>query len=469
MVTATTTVARPTLSSAGLGSGLDVKSIVKAMVDAESQPLNDLQRLASQMQTKLSALGQVKSYVSAFRDAASALARPATWNAVSAVSNNTSAVSVSSTAGAATGAYSIEVTQLAKAQTLASRAFAAAETLGAGTVTLQKTAAGSTPVNIAIDAGDTLAKVRDKINASDSGITAHIQTDATGSKLVLQSEKTGSAEGFKVSTSGGAGLADLAYDPAAATNAMTLAQAGTNALATVNNIAVDSASNTLTDVLEGVTLNLGSVTTSAATVTVTRDTAAVKTAITAMVTAYNSLQNFLATQTKYDPATKTAATLQGDSAANGIRNQLREMMGASSTASGTYSRLSEVGFDLQKDGTVVVNDAKLTAALSNVSEVRKLFANSDAAVAGNNGVGVQLRKLADSMLGSDGVLTSRTNGIQSSMSYNSRRQAEMQTRIDKYEARVQAQYSALDTKMSELNSLSNYVTQQITQMNKSTS
>jgi len=467
MVT-TTSVGKPTLSSAGLGSGLDVKTIVKAMVDAESQPLNDLQALASQMKTRLSALGQVKSYVSAFRDAASALSRPATWNAVSAVSNNTSAVSVSSSSGAATGAYTVEVTQLAKAQTLASRAFAQAEALGAGTLTLEKTAGGSTPLNITVEATDTLAQVRDKINAADSGITAHIQTDASGSRLVLQSAKTGSAEGFKVTASGTGGVADLAYDPAATTNPMTQPQAGTNALATVNGVPVDSASNTLTNVLEGVTLTLGSITTTPATVTVTRDTTAIKASINAMATAYNSLQTFLASQTKYDPATKTAATLQGDSAANGIRNQLRQMMGATTTASASYTRLSEVGFDLQKDGTVVVSDAKLTAALADPTEVRKLFANSDAAVAGNNGVGVQLRKLADSMLGTDGVLTSRSTGIQNSITYNSRRQAEMQTRIDKYESRVQAQYNALDTKMSQLNSLSAYVTQQITQMNKST-
>lgn len=480
MTTSVNTSSSGLISSAGLGSGLDVSTIIKAMVNAESQPLTDLQSTASRMQTKLSALGSVKSYLAAFRDAAALLSQPASWNPTAVNSTNSAAVSASTGSGAAVGSYSVEVSRLAAAQTLASsKVFGAAEAVGAGSLRIEKTAAGGSAaaVDIAVSATDTLASVRDKINHSDSGVTAHIQTDSSGSRLVVQANDSGAANAFRISVTdsdGDAedadGLSALGYDPAAAGGSpMTRQQAAVDAAARVNGVDVTSASNTLTNVLDGVTLTLGAVTAAntPVSVTVSRDTEAIRTQVTGMVSAYNALQTYLANQTKYDPATKTAATLQGDGTTNTIRSQLRAMMGGSSGGSSTFTRFSDIGFNVQKDGTIVVDKAKLASGLSNSTEMRKLFANSDTTVDGNNGLATQLRKMTDSMLGTDGLLTSRTTGIQSSISSNGKRQADMQTRIDKYEARVRAQYTALDAKMSSLNSLSTYVTQQITQMNKS--
>jgi len=163
--------------------------------------------------------------------------------------------------------------------------------------------------------------------------------------------------------------------------------------------------------------------------------------------------------------------LQGDSTAVALQRQLRNMLTASSSASTVFSTLSQVGLEMQQDGTIKVNDAKLTSALSsNSAEVQKLFSNND--VAGNgaqDGIATRLRKFGDMVLGTDGMLTTRSAGLTKSLDLNGKQQDTLSTRLADTETRLRAQYSALDTKMASLNSLSSYITQQIAQWNKSTS
>ena len=472
------TLSGPTLSSAGIGSGLDVNSIVTALVKAESQPLVQLQSKATQIQTTISSWGKVQSYVSAMRDAARALTDPTLWTRT-AGSSGSPAVGVTTNGATLPGDYQVEVQALAAAQSAATATTWAdgSATLGQGTLHIElgswsgttfSPKSGATAVDITIGPGeDTLAQVRDKINAAGAGVTASILTDASGARLVIRSSATGAANGFRigVTETAPAGLAALAYDAAAA-GGMTLAQAAQDARATINQIAVTSASNTLANVVDGVTLTLAAVTTAPASVSVKPDADAMKKAVTAFVSAYNDMAKYLTEQTKYDAGTKTAGSLQGDGTAVGVRSQLRAALGASSTASSVFTRLSDAGFDLQADGTIKLDDTKLSNALANVAEAKKLFSNVDAADPANNGVMVQLRTLADRLLGVDGSLGGRTSGLQSRLKDNQDAQARMQVRIDAFEARVRAQYTALDAQMGQMTSLSNYVTQQMTMLAK---
>ncbi len=196
------------------------------------------------------------------------------------------------------------------------------------------------------------------------------------------------------------------------------------------------------------------------------DIASIRKALDSFVTAYNDLNKLLLDQTKYDAANKSAGVLQGDSAAISMRAQMRGLLATSSGASAMFSRLAEVGFDVQNDGSIKLNETMLANGLANLGEMKKLFAHSDLLTPANNGIAVQLRAMADQFLGIDGSLSTRQEGLRRRIDLNEDRQAQLEDRITMIEKRLRAQYTALDKQMASLTSLSNYVTQQITAMAK---
>jgi flagellar hook-associated protein 2 len=469
-----------TISSAGIGSGLDVETIVTKLMAIEQQPLKLLQNTATTIQTKISAFGGLQSSVSAFRDAALALTNPSTWSGTAGTSSDAGSVGVSSTASAVAGSYAVTVQALATTQSVASTAFAASSsTVGSGTLHINlgqwsaapastfTAASGATGLDIVVTDTDTLATLRDKINAAGAGVSASILTDTSGARLVLNSSATGAANGFQITAANGASgnLAALAYDPPNSTGT-TLTQSAANAAAKINGLSVSSATNSLSDMIQGVTLNLFKVSSTPVQISVAQDTTATKTAIQGFVTAYNALATLLTTDTKYDSGTSTAGVLQGDSTAVTLQRQLRNLLGASSGASTVFTTLSQAGLETQADGTLKINDAKLTSAMGKLPELKKLFANSDTTNPANDGIVRRLRVLSDSLVNSDGLLTTRTEGLNTSLKTNQKSQDAMTDRLAAVEARMRAQYTALDTKMATLNTLSTYMTQQIANWNK---
>jgi flagellar hook-associated protein 2 len=169
----------------------------------------------------------------------------------------------------------------------------------------------------------------------------------------------------------------------------------------------------------------------------------------------------LATQTKYDPASKTAGTLQGDSTAVSLRTSLRNTLRGNSAASTTFTRLADIGFDVQQDGSIKLDSKKLANALANLGEMKKLFSNTDVAVPANNGFATLFRTQADQAMGVAGSIASRSDGLRDSISRNEKRQAELEARVALTEARLRKQYTTLDAQMGQLQSLSTYVTQQM--------
>ena len=220
-----------TISSAGIGSGLDVESLVSKLIAAERTPITQLAQRTDSLKTELSTYGKVQSALSTLRDAASKLTSPTTWGGTLATSSDTTAVTVSAGTGAAIGSVSVDVKKLAQAQTLVgTTSYASATTTvgqGSLTITLGSLAtdgadpptytgftdkAGATAVTVNIGAGqDTLTGIRDAINAAGAGVTASIVNDATGARLTLRSNATGETNGFRIDASGG--LTDLGYDP----------------------------------------------------------------------------------------------------------------------------------------------------------------------------------------------------------------------------------------------------------------
>jgi flagellar hook-associated protein 2 len=472
------------VSSIGIGSGLDVTSIISGLMKVEQAPLTDLQNKATSIQSTISAFGTVTSDMSTFRDAAAALALPSTWNATTSTSANPSAVGVTSSATATAGNYSIGVQSLAASQSTVSGTYASSSALvGAGTLhfdlgswstgnTAFTANAGTTGVDVAVTSSDTLDTLASKINSSGAGVTASVVNDNTGSRLVFSSQTTGLTNAFRVTAteSGGAGLSSLAYDPANGAGTTTLTQPASDAKATINGLSVSSSTNALTNVLNGLTLNLNQVTTSPVQVSVAQDTTGITKAVQSFVDSYNALSTLLTTDLAYNSSTKVAGPLQADSSAVSLQRQLRNIVGSPSGASSVFSTLSQVGVQVQADGTLQLNSSTLTSAMSsNPAELKKLFTNVDLGTPANDGIANQLRTFGDSVLGASGLLTARVTGLNTALSSNQTDQDNLNTRLAATQARLQAQYTALDTKMASINTLSTYVTQQIANWNKSTS
>ena len=474
-----------TVSSAGIGSGLDVNSIIKQLMAIERQPLTKLQSKATTIQSTVSEYGKIKSAVSTLRDLSAKLNSTTTWAQTTASSSSTAAVSAT-TNGSAPGSYSVAVQSLASVQTLATGLYASATaTPGGGTINIElgtwgagqtsfthKT--GATAIDITVVATDTLADVRDKINAAGAGVTALIMTDASGSRLLIRSNTTGAENAFRTTVTDddgintdATGLSALAYTTTAKVS--TQNQIAANAAATINGLAVSSTSNTLTDIVDGLTLKLSSVTTSAVTVDVVTDAAALKKTMTEFAEAYSAVVKLIAADTKYDATTKKGGLLLGDGAAVSLQRQLRSLAGAVSGASTSFARLSDAGFELQRDGSMTVNSIRIDNALANLPELKKMFSNSSLTDPTLDGFAKRFKTVTAALLASDGSLTTRTDGLGQQLTRNQKDQDTLAIRLAATEKRIRAQYTALDTTMAQLNGTSSFVTNQIAAWNKPSS
>ena len=410
------------LSAPGIGSNLDINTMVTQLMSLESRKMTAMQTQEASYQAKVSAFGQVKSAFSTFQSAVSSLATVQQFQSTTATASDATVLSAKATASATPGTYALEVSKLAQAQKLVTAGQASTTSeIGTGTITFdfgtltgpndaggnatapvkdsatgKYTSAVFTPgtadaktVTIGPN-NSSLAGIRDAINGAKIGVNATIVNDggASPNRLVLTNATTGAASSMKITVSNdsGGGLASLlGHDPAAsagdpagsAGQHLSETMAAQDALMTIDGLPVKKSSNTISDVISGVTLNLTKTNVGTpTTVTVARDTASVVTAVNKFVTAYNAISKTFKDASAYDATTRTAAILNGDSSIRGAQAQLRAVMSAPIAGGyGEFSRLSEVGVAFQKDGTLAVDSAKLNKALeSNFNDVAGLFA-----------------------------------------------------------------------------------------------
>lgn len=472
-----------TISSPGIGSGLDVKSIVSQLVALEKAPLTALDVKTATVQAKISTFGQIKALVSPLADAASTLNSLTTWNSVSASSSNTSAVTATAIGGTAPTSFSVAVQSLAKPQDTASAAMLPlGGVVGAGTLTITpgvwtppndptpaSFAAGTaTPFDITVSATDKLVDVASKINGANAGVTATVLNDASGERLLLRSKATGAENGFQLSVVDddannldASGLSRL-------TVGSTVTQYGADAKATINGIAVSSSTNSFANVVSGVSLAVAEVTTSPATVTVTKNTGAITSAIDDFVSAYNTVNDALNEVTKYDADTKSAGLLQGDSTAIGLQRALRGML-QSQTVGAAFSRLADIGITQALGGNLTVDSTKLSAALeSNPDGVKNLFKIDNGNIS-TNGVALRFKAFAQGLLATDGYFSTKDASLKRSLEATAADKTRVNEKVARVEAALNRRYSALDAQISNLNALNAYVAQQVTTWNQSTS
>lgn len=384
------------ISSPGVGSNLDVNSIVTQLMALERRPIELLASKEARFQAKLSAIGSLKGALSSFQSAVAGLVNASKFVATkkATVGDNT-VFSASATNSAATGSYQLAVTQLAQANKLKSAAFATqATTIGSGTLTVQfGTVSGSeftangehAATTITIASGkDSLADVRDAINAAKAGVTASIVNDGTGYRLSLSSNHSGTANALKITVNDNdlantdnAGLSQLAYDPVTAgVQNLTETVAAKDAKFSIDGIDVVKSSNTVSDVIDGLSITLLKEGASS-TLSVSADKSSVKTTIEAFVKAFNESNKTLKELGSYNAETKQAGILQGDSTLRTVQSQMRSMLTSElNFAGGGLKTLSDIGIAFQKDGSLALNNTKLQAALDDpTKDVSTLFAS----------------------------------------------------------------------------------------------
>lgn len=480
-----------TISSAGIGSGLDVNSIVTQLMAVERQPLAALQKKETALDSKISAFGSLKSQLASLSDAADKLALATTWSAKAVTTSNGAAVAAAVTDGslAQASSFSVEVSRLARAQSIASGPIASGSGIGSGTLSIQLgswsadanpsfTAGSGNAVSVSVQGSDTIADIARKINSAAAGVTATVLKDLSGERLLLRSGATGEAAGFRVQASddgtatSGPGLNAIAFDDPAggagmAANPVQYAQ---NAQATINGIAVSSASNRLADTVPGLSITLSQTTTAPVEISTSSDTVSMRSAIDGFVSAYNSINQMLNSATKYDAATRTAALLQGDSTTVGLQNALRGLLGTPSGGGDALGRLSDLGISIAKDGAgnLAVDGDRLAAALQSPKDVQRFF--SAAATAGNDsatGFATRFAAFTRAATGANGVLSEKTASLQARKTSLDKDQDRLNARLALVEERLRKQYSSLDTKMGSLTALNTYIGQQIAQWNSS--
>lgn len=478
-----------TISSLGIGSGLDLTTLLSNLTTAESQPLVAMQSQQTSYVAKLSAYGTVQSALSTLQTAAKSLSNTAMFQASKATIGTAGVLSASATSSAVAGSYAVNVTQLAQAQTLIATGQTSAKTaIGVGTISIDfGTIAGGTldtttgtyggaaftadsartAVPITIDAtNNTLEGIRDAINKASAGVTASIVNDGSGTpyRLALTSTTTGKASSMRVAVTGDTALQGLlANDPAGTQNLKQTATA-LNAELTVGGIAVTSASNTVSEAIQGTTMTLSTVGTTS--VAVQKDTSQVTAAINALITAYNGLQTTAKTLTTYDQSTGKGAALMGDSTLRNLQTSIRSMLSsAPAGASSTTPNLSAIGVSFQKDGTLALDTTKLNAALSkDAAGVASLFTSADPST---SGYGKQLTAMIDGFTATGGTLKAAQDGMSATIKKLDSQYAVLQARIDARVEIYRKQFAALDIAVSSMNSTGDYLTAQFEAMNAS--
>jgi len=391
------------ISAPGIGSGLDVNGLVSQLMAAERQPLAALAKQEQTYNQKLSAFGQVRSALASFQTALKDLGSGSKFQALSATSSDATVLSASASGKATPASYQIEVQQLAQQHKLASSGYVTTDdVIGSGTLSIQfgsydsgsntfTANADKATKSISIDpANNTLAGIRDAINAANAGVTATIVNDGStaGNRLVLTSADSGAANSLKISVTDddgngldGSGLSALAYDPtAAAGSGKNLGQKANalDALLNIDGIAVKQSTNTVKNAIEGVTLNLAQTNVGEKlTLNVSRDTKAVTDAVQAFVTAYNGASGTLKNLTAFKGPGAQNGVLLGDGTARAIQVQMRNLLNTSVDSGGALTTLSQIGVSFGSDGTLALDKAKLNTAIdTNFDGIAALFAKA---------------------------------------------------------------------------------------------
>lgn len=433
--------------SGATNSTLDVNSLVTTLVQAKTiGQQTTLTNKQTADNTELSAIGKLKSALSALQTAITGLSNGTTLSGLAATaSGNGITASVKSGGGAVAGSYAVNVTQLATANKLSSAGITSTDTISAGSLSI--TLGTGTPFNVNVAAGASLSDIAKSINTTtgNPGVTASVITGSDGQHLVIQSNNTGAANAVSVTGTGVNSKLTSGY---------TTVTPAADAKLTVDGTPVTSASNSVSGVLTGVTLNLTTAALNTTqTITLSPDTTATTAAINGFVSAYNTYVTTAKSLSSYDPNTSTAGPLLGDSMLNTISNGLASAISGGVTTGGSTYSLAAIGINLQADGTLQVDSTALNTALtSNSPAVAGLFNTT-------NGVGQTLNNLVNTYTQTNGLIDQRTTALNTDLKNLSAQATQLQTYSAQLTTQYNAQFTALNNLMATMANNTKYLTQ----------
>ncbi len=446
------------ITTSGVGSGIDIESLVTKLIAAEGQPAtNRINKKEATWQADLSAYGSLKSALSSFQSAVKALNDPADFLGRTSTSSNTEVFSATADETAVPGKYDIEVIQLAESAKSRSGNFTSAdEVVGTGSLAISL---GATTFNITVDSeNNTLAGLRDAINAASDnpGLTASIINVDGGSRLVLTSDKLGSANTIGIVANDDDGLpVDNAGLSRLATANLTTVQAAQDAIINVDSQPVTRDSNTFSDVISGVKFTLDSALPGTVeSLAIGLDKGSLIKNVNSFVKAYNSLADTMASLSSFNADTGAAGTLLGDSALRSVQSKISQTMSSSIAGLG-FGSLVSIGITTNDEGNLEVDSSKLDSVMStDYTAVSQLFASE-------NGLAKSLDSVLERYISSDGILTARQDGLQTNIDSLDSDREQLNRRLASLDARYRAQFTAMDILVAQLTSLGDYMTQQL--------
>ncbi|ABI56057.1 flagellar filament capping protein FliD [Alkalilimnicola ehrlichii MLHE-1] len=473
------------ISSLGVGSGLDIRDLVDQLVAAERQPgQNRLDRQESRLEAQISGLGRLQQAITDFGGALGNVSAESDFRSVVATSNNESAVSVSAGRDAPPGSYDVNVTQLAQAQRLATNSdlfedvedFSAGTTsLGTGSFTIEYQD-GSAETFQLEEGADTLQDVRAAINNQSENVRASVVDDGEGPRLVITSRETGDQNAVSAITVDpddpdsdpllerlafdAENLAEPDEDGVRAGDNFSQLRAAQDAELFVDGLRITRPGNEISGVIDGVTLTLSAV--DSARINVAEEPGSAASAVSDFVGAYNSLQRTLGELNAFDPESGEAGELKGDSTLRSVQARLRQMISEPLPgAGGPVQTLADLGITTRRDGTLEINDARLDDALSeNRLDVIRLFTDEE------NGLAARLQGAVDEFTGRDSVINSRTESLQDRLAALAPQQERLDRRMDQLEARLIRQFSAMDSMIAQMNQTSEFLDNQLNLLNQ---
>lgn len=435
-------------STSGLVSNIDYQSLISSLVSVQRQSITRLEDDKEKLQEQDTAYSTLKSKVEELKSAADALRTSSGFDVFKTSVSDETVLGATAGSSSLTGTYQIVVTTLAKAhKTAAAGVASSTSTVAAGAGLFNFQVGGGAVQSIAVDATTTLTSLKDSINALDAGVTATIVNDGSGAtpyRLVLTSDSTGTANSITITQND----TSLVFADV---------QAAVDASFTVDGMTITKSSNTVTDVIDGVTLELKSEA-PATTVTlgVTRDTDAISNKITAIIDKFNAVVGAIKGNNRYDSETKTAGAFFGDAVARGIWDDLRNVFGKEiSGLPSTMNRLIHIGMSSSTDGVYSVDSSDLSSALStSLDDVINLFVDG----ASTDGFAKLIYDKADEISNyADGRIKNRQDGIQSNISRLEDEIREKESDLVDYENSLRAQFTALEMMLAGLKNQGNFL------------
>lgn len=456
-----------TITSLGIGSGLDLNGLLDQLNEAERGKLAPITRQQEQQEAKISAYGKIQSSLDGLKDAADALKSPKLFQSLSA---NVRGDEISATvdAEALPGSYRVEVSQLATSGTLASsRANDSSEALVLNDATQLQLHFGldgtSSSVAIDIAADSSLEDLRDAINShQDAGVSASVIFDGVGHRLALSSSETGieaSIHSFGFLNASGDSVTVNTAEGSALTSGTAIT--GQDAALKVNGIDITSDANRIEGAIQGVTLNLdglaiGAGETASSTVTVERNTLKIREAVSDFVEAFNEMKGTIGTLTTYSGDRESAGELVGDSTVRTIEGRLRSVL-TGGVSGGEFATLSELGITLQRDGTLATDEDTISElAKNNPNALSDFFAG----VSGDNGLADNVSATINRLTGNTGTLGIAISGAENRIESLDARYERMEQSIERTISRYRVQFGQLDSMIAQMNQTSTYLNQQ---------